>query len=227
MSRKFTQYAIDSVKADLEMLIDDGVSVSDYQNAMIRLGVALGEVLPEHKNAPILLVSTSEDADYLTKGCMMALEQRDIPFKLAVFWNHHYQINDVSVAPITQKYLQDGWRNCQSVVLLKSIISGSCVVRTNLLALLSELNEKELTQIIIAAPVMFIKGEAKLREDFPDEISEKFEFVTFALDSEREPNGVVIPGIGGEVYGHLGLEDQPAKLPSGYMPDVVSRLVFA
>ena len=227
MSRKLTDYTTAAERSDLDILIKVGVSVSAYKAAMTRLGFSLGSIYPVSEHWPVLLVSTSEDADFLTKGFMDALTQRQIPFKLAVFWNNHYQINGDSVAPITQKYLQDGWQYSHSVVLLKSVISGSCVVRTNLLALLAEIDVAFLERILVAAPVMFTGGEARLKADFPSEIANKFEFLTFALDDERSPDGRVIPGIGGEIYGHLGLADQPARLPNGYMPDVVSRLVFS
>ena len=63
-----------------------------------------------------------------------------------------------------------------------------------------------------------------MRKEFPDEIANKFNFISFRIDGERAEDGEVIPGIGGQVYQLLGIGDQPAL--NGYMPDVVKELAF-
>lgn len=224
--RKFTEFATQEIKNNLNILISEGVSVPEYQEAMKFLGRELGKLYSK-TDEELLIVSTSEDADYLTSGYISALEENDIPFKIAVFWNHHYSLNNgSSVAPITNRYIQNNFESCTNLVLLKSIISGSCVIRTNLLALLDSLNPDTINSIFIAAPVMHKNGEDGLKKEFPPFISEKFQFHTFAIDEEKDTAGNVLDGIGGEVYPHLGLSSQPALISSGYIPNLVYKQLF-
>ena len=74
---------------------------------------------------------------------------------------------------------------------------------------------------------MHDKSKDKLKNEFPDNICQKFEFRTFAIDSKKDKQGNVLDGIGGEVYPHLGFETQPALLKTGYMPNLVSKLLFS
>ena len=64
---------------------------------------------------------------------------------------------------------------------LNRLFSGSCVIRTNLLALLDSLNLGVIESISVAAPVMHVQSQEKLRKEFPDKICQKFEFLTFAI----------------------------------------------
>lgn len=226
MAREFKAYASKTDRHNLDKLIQEKTDVAEYQSSMYQLGFSLGQRF-DAKGKNVLLVSTSEDADYLSKGYLASLEKREISCFLAVFWNNHYVVNGKSVAPITQKYLQDGWKDAKKIVLVKSIISGSCVVRTNLIALLAELDIHKIDDITIAAPVMHKDSPDKLKQDFPKEIYSKFCFETFAIDDEKTKEGIVIPGIGGEVYSHLGLSDQPARIKEGYMPKIVEQKLFA
>ncbi len=175
-----------------------------------------------HGNVPVM--STAEDADFLQKGVSSALKKHDVETKLAIFWNNHYQLGDGkgSVAPIIHKFLEAGYENIQNVIIVKSVISGSCVVRTNLLELLDEVENAE--KVFVVSPVMYKDAEKSLRKEFPDEIANKFNFISFRIDGERAADGEVIPGIGGQVYQLLGIGDQPAL--NGYMPDVVKELAF-
>jgi hypothetical protein len=106
------------------------------------------------------------------------------------------------------------------LVVVKSVISGSCVVRTNLLALLERV---DVTKIYIVAPVVHKKAESTLINEFPPEVAAKFKFIYLAKDEERDSSGEVIPGIGGHVYQLLGLGDQPSR--TGYVPSLVKSLV--
>lgn len=229
--RKYTEFASEAIKQKLNTLIQKGVPVCAYQEAMVFLGEKLAESFVKEifvSNDKILLVSTSEDADYLTTGYVNFLRTKGIQYKLAVFWNHHYSLsNGTSVAPITQRFLQDGYQSCNKIVLLKSIISGSCVIRTNLLALLDSMRYEALSDIFVVAPVMHNKAEESLKKEFPESIVNKFQFITFAIDEEKDSQGNVLDGIGGEVYGHLGLESQPAKILGGYTPKLVEEYLFA
>ena len=228
--RTYTNFATPKVKKHLNTLITDQIPIKEYQDAMFALGQELGSNLQiaQNQDKQFLVVSTSEDADYLTSGFIDSLEERGINYKIAVFWNHHYSLKSGdSVAPIINSYIQEDVASCTKIVLLKSIISGSCVIRTNLLALLDSLNLEVIESISVAAPVMHVQSQKKLRKEFPDKICQKLEFLTFAIDSKKDEHGNVLDGIGGEVYPHLGFETQPALLQTGYMPKLVSNLLFS
>ena len=227
--RKYTDFITPEARTDLDTLLVPNVSVDDYRSAMYDLGSELGNLLPTPRSErPVLVVSTSEDADFLTAGYLSTLSKRGIPYKVAVFWNHHYALDSgESVAPIVRSYIQDGATSCTEIVLLKSIISGSCVIRTNLLALFASIDTATIESIFVAAPVMHEQGEERLKAEFPEDICRKFKFHTFAIDSERDKKGNVLDGIGGEVYPKLGFAAQPALLATGVMPKLVSGLMFS
>lgn len=69
------------------------------------------------------------------------------------------------------------------------------------------------------APVMYKDGMPNLIKEFPESVSSKFEFLTFAIDEDRLDNGEIVPGIGGMVYPRLGLGDIVAK--NSYIPEMV------
>ena len=220
-----------SMKLESKKLLDNLLRSNGnselYRNSMLKLGELLGEEVVNalsNTHGNVLVISTAEDADFLQKGVSSALKKHDVETKLAIFWNNHYQLGDGkgSVAPIIHKFLESGYENVQNVIIVKSVISGSCVVRTNLLELLDEVENAE--KVFVVSPVMYKDAEKSLRKEFPDEIANKFNFISFRIDGERASDGEVIPGIGGQVYQLLGIGDQPAL--NGYMPDVVKELAF-
>ena len=73
-------------------------------------------------------------------------------------------------------------------------------------------------RIFVVSPVMFEDSEERLKKEFPEDIAMKFTFRTFAVDNEKEGNNI-IPGIGGQVYGRLGLGDGQTK--NRYTPELV------
>lgn len=220
-----------SMKLESKKLLDNlllsNVNSELYRSSMVKLGELLGEEVVNalsNNHGNVLVISTAEDADFLQKGLSNALKKHDVVTKIAVFWNNHYQLGDGkgSVAPIIHKFLESGYENVQNVIIVKSVISGSCVVRTNLIELLDEVENAE--KVFVVSPVMYKDAEKSLRKEFPDEIANKFNFISFRIDGERASDGEVIPGIGGQVYQLLGIGDQPAL--NGYMPDVVKELAF-
>lgn len=219
--RQFSVYADDAAKTYLDGLLEHRNSPTDYRQDMIALGDHLGDVLAQQIShaSKCLIVTTAEDADFLAKGIFDTLRKNHTT-TAAVFWNNHYQINSGSVAPVVHKFLQPGFNESDTLVIVKSVISGSCVVRTNLLALLEQV---KVSTIYIVAPVVYKEAESTLRNDFPPEISSKFRFIYLAEDDKRDTSGEVIPGIGGHVYQLLGLGDQPSR--TGYMPTLISALV--
>lgn len=84
-------------------------------------------------------------------------------------------------SPIIKSYVElvD---NCQTLIIVKSIISTSCVVKTQLSRLINSIDPQK---IFIVAPVMYMNAEKSLRKEFPISVSNKFEFVTLAIDTEK------------------------------------------
>jgi hypothetical protein len=66
---------------------------------------------------------------------------------------------------------------------------------------------------------MFFSAETALSAEFEDSISSKFKFIYFAIDDKVNSSGEVLPGIGGEIYGRLGLENSDRK--NKYIPELV------
>ncbi len=217
---RYSAFAADEAKAALQTLLASTDNPKAYSSAMEALGQFLGELLDQRipSDRECLLASTAEDADFLSKGIYDRLTQHHVT-KAAVFWNNHYSIPGGSIAPVVHKFLEPGYEAAKILIIAKSVISGSCVVRTNILELIEHIDPEK---IFIVSPVMHSKSEAALRADFPSEIANKFEFLTFAVDEDKADDGEVKPGIGGQIYPLLGLKDQPAK--TGYMPDLVRRL---
>lgn len=196
-----------------------------YQQDMTILGIQLAKIFERKLNCSdkVLTVSTAEDADYLLSGIRKQLSSSNFRMKLVVFWNNHYSLSSgQSVAPIIHRYVESDYDDVNIIVIAKSVISGSCVVRTNLIALLEQVQRVD--KIYVVAPVMHKKAEENLRNEFPVEISDKFEFITFAIDEEKNPDGEVKPGIGGQIYELLGLVDQPVR--TGFIPQIVKNMVF-
>jgi hypothetical protein len=219
--RTYSHYSNDLSAELLNDLIKFSNAPSMYQNTMIGIGHFLGNIL-NTKVSPLskcLVASTAEDADFLAKGVTDSLANSHETFT-AVFWNNHYSIPGGSVAPIVHKYLQAGFEDADSLIVVKSIISGSCVVRTNILALIERLN---LNKIYIVAPIMHTESENALRSEFPPDIFNLFDFVYLAEDNEKDEFGEIKPGIGGQIYQLLGMQDQPVK--TGFVPEVVKQLV--
>jgi len=221
VNRSYSAFAAEEAKAGLRNLLSFVNNPESYSGEMRKLGSLLGKLLSDKisHSKSCLVVATAEDADFLGRGIYDSLKQEH-KTKAAVFWNNHYQIpGGSSIAPVVHKFLEPGYESTEVLIIAKSIISGSCVVRTNLLELIEDIQPQK---IFIVSPVMHSKSEESLRKEFPRSIADKFEFVVFATDGERTESGEVKPGIGGEVYPLLGLSDQPARL--GFMPKLVQEL---
>lgn len=219
--RDFSEYANSNAIHLLNDLLESTSSPEKYRNTMLKLGTELGaSIKAKLINSSCLVISTAEDADFLSRGIIESISSSSNKVYAGVFWNNHYQIsNGISVAPIVHKYLQQGFESSENLIVAKSVISGSCVVRSNILELIERLDAK---RIFIVSPVMHKNAEEKLRSEFPENISARFEFVYFAKDSQRDENsGEVTPGIGGMVYKLLGLSDQPVRV--GYVPQLVKE----
>lgn len=210
------------IKASLNALADKKTGVDEYRDAFRLLGIELGKVLAtEYKSISAnqtMLVCASEDADWLANGVEVGLGIGEL--KKSIYWSSReiVHVNEngskVEISPIEKAY-EEEINDCQLLIIVKSIISTSCVVKTQLTRLIGRVSPK---RIAIVAPVMYKDGAPNLMQEFPDEINNKFHFVTFAIDDERV-GSEVIPGVGGMVYPRLGLGNMEEK--NHYIPEMI------
>lgn len=213
------------VRCMLDKLADKSTGVDDYRDAFNKLGVELGKVLASEidgiSSEEIMLVCASEDADWLAAGVESGIGKGDL--KKSVYWSTRETVykdengGTLEISPIVKAY-EEPIENCRLLVVVKSIISSSCVVKTQLTRLIGKINPE---RIVIMAPVMYKDGVPNLKSEFPESVNSKFEFLAFAIDEVRLENGEVVPGIGGMVYPRLGLGDIAAK--NSYIPETVMR----
>lgn len=217
MSRHFSDYTSEIGVSNLARLADSSTNAQDYSNSLYLLGKELGNVLAEQiTDKNICVACTVEDADFLAKGIIDSLSILSSDISLACFWNQRQQA--LSIAPIIKKYCEPTVNNADVLVIVKSIISSACVVKTNITNLIQDI---EPNRIFIVAPVMHCDAQEKLNKEFPDIIAEKFEYIYFAIDDEKETNGNLVPGIGGNVYQRLGFKDQDDK--NKFIPELVKE----
>lgn len=223
--RSFSSYADQDSKKHLEKLLLSSLKgdTAQYRDTMKAIGCKLGKILSKkiEMNDVCLVASTAEDADFLTAGVFSGISSQKP--KLAVFWNHHHQVSSQSYAPIVHQYLEPGYEKSDVLIVVKSVLSGSCVVRANILALIESLSLK---RIFIVAPVVHKNSENALKREFTKSVSSMFEFIYLAKDEDKdEASGEVKPGIGGQIYSLLGLDKQPVF--TGYMPSIVQKLALS
>lgn len=208
--RTFEPWVSDAVRAHMEELLAAAAAGTPerYRASMRSLGMDLGERLRGSLpgEGDILVVTTVEDADFLGRGIVDALGVGD-RLKVFCYWNERDAVRDV--APIISKYEEPlDEPRVSAVVVVKSIISGACVVRTNLIEALDKLHHS--VPVFVVAPVMHVDARKKLRREFPTEVADRFKYVVCAFDTEKEGE-VIRPGIGGSVYELLGLGDKHTK----------------
>ena len=203
-------------------MADKGTSVEQYREAFRLLGVELGKILAseyiDSDADQTMLVCASEDADWLADGVESGFGKGEL--KKSIYWSSReiIHVNEdgskVEISPIEKAY-EEKIDNCSLLVVVKSIISTSCVIKTQLTRLIGKVKPERIT---IMAPVMYKDGVPNLMHEFPEEIKRKFHFYAFAIDDERI-GSEVIPGIGGMVYPRLGLGDMEQK--NQYIPEMV------
>ncbi|MGL4332169.1 MAG: hypothetical protein ACRCZQ_05115 [Bacteroidales bacterium] len=161
------------------------------------------------------MACSSEDSDWLASGLLSQFEDKHP--SVAIFWNERQMIGEYTLAPIVRSYIED-LSQCKTLIIVKSIIFTSCVVKTQLLRLISDITPE---RIIIVSPVFFKDADVHLKNEFPKEVSDKFEFVYFVMDTETNERSEVVPGIGGSVYERLGLGNNTTK--NKYVPELVKK----
>lgn len=223
--RTYTEYSDRDAMA--RWLVDELPKIQGnperYRSQMRQIGQHLGNCLisslRKTDSTDICVVCTVEDADFLARGLVEKLESVGYGSRIhfVCMWNEKIKDEGVSLTPIVRQYKENFDENNSTLVIVKSIISGACVVKTNLTRVISLSNPNT---IYIVAPVMFAGAEENLSREFPPGINLKFKFVHFATDSEKSGENVV-PGIGGSVYELLGLGNRKEK--NKYVPAIVKE----
>lgn len=208
MSRRYSTYLTNASKENLALLVKDSTNHNTYSNAMYLLGKELGNVLSAKidRTQRVCVACSVEDTDFLAKGIIEILTNNLIDVSLACFWNRRQP--NLSIAPILRKYQEPNVNNAKILIVVKSVISSACVVKTNLTNLIQKI---EPDIIFVVAPVIYKDAPLSLRQEFPEYISNKFQYIYFAEDSIKRENGELCPGIGGNVYQRLGFKDQDDK----------------
>jgi hypothetical protein len=222
--RKFSDYVTETAREFLQSLADR-VPPGEYREAMTGLGRELGRVVADRlpRTASILLICTNEDADFLARGVLEKLQAEQFGnIALACFWNERKKVTSnlaptLDTAAIVRRYVEPT-EAVDAFVVVKSVISSACVVRTNITEMVYDLDPR---RILVVAPVMYTGGRAGLEAEFEPEIARRFEYVWFAEDDVRKQDGEVVPGIGGSVYELLDIGTQETK--NQYSPDLVRQ----
>ena len=225
MSRTYTQFA--DRDAEARSLVDSvasaDVDVAQYRDQMRLLGVHLGQgvvqSLPKETPHDICVVCTVEDADFLARGLIESLEANGLGdrTRLLCLWNGKVRENGISISPVLRQYKERFDPAGTVFVVVKSIISGACVVKTNLTRALSSGSP---SAVYVAAPVMLKDAEKRLAAEFPTDLAKRFQYVWFATDDQKDGE-LVLPGIGGSVYERLGFAGEKEK--NRYMPAIVKE----
>lgn len=221
--RKYTTISQDDAEARylVDEIADLSIDVPRYRAVMEALGRKLAthmvKSIPVADNYDICVVCTAEDADYLAKGVIDTLNDCGMSsrVKLLCLWNDKIRKPALSLSPIIKQYKEEPTTQKVNYIIVKSIISGGCVVKTNLMRALSN---KNFNTIFIASPVMVTGAQARLEQEFPSTIARHFTYFSFAEDSDGSKENVE-PGIGGSVYARLGLGDEQTK--NKILPDIV------
>lgn len=209
---KFGLAAGAATEAALREIALTDTGVDRYRDVMHALGRTLGNCFCANVNVAaetVYVAMTVEDADFLGDGFLEALAEHGADdLRIACFWNRRAKTFGIDVAPIVQEYRDPYPEHIDHLVILKSIISGGCVVKTNLMHIL---DDAEPERIHVVSPVMMEWARDNLTHDFSEDIVDRFEFMALAVDNKLGPDGAAIPGIGGEVYERLGLGSQVEK----------------
>ena len=223
------EQAGDLAIAALDSLADISLDPQRYGDAMRTIGEALGRCFAAGCDVAVrnvYLAITVEDADFLASGITKGLQEAGAHVAVACFWNVRQKVNGISwldVATIADEYREPIPERLDHLIVVKSIISGACVVKTNLMHLL---DDAQSDRIHIMAPVVLAGAEKRLADEFDPEIAERFEYWLLATDAEKDQCGNVLPGIGGEIYSRLGFESQKGK--NAYLPQFIkSRFAVA
>lgn len=215
---------LNAARETLTVVQSKSTSVRDYRAAMQQLGSYLGAAMARseiRRGDVVCLGMTVEDADFLGRGAVKSLEDAGVKVSVACFWNERgdaFDLDWADMAPVVQQYREPAPERIDHLVILKSVISGACVVRSNLEYLFDEVSPG---RVHVAAPVMLEGADERLEKGFSKELAERFEYWTFEVDTVRTDEGEIVPGIGGEIYERLGLGSKQTK--NAFVPDFVKE----
>ena len=220
----WTTFATEPVKRLVELLPSQ--DINSYRETMMSLCGCLATTIAtsleneNNRGKPIYIACSVEDADFLAKGLLTSLEKTFSEIRFACFWNKSTiepdGVEDFEFSPILKQYKEMAANQECILIVVKSIISGACVVATNINNLMTELNP---ISIYIAAPVMLDNADKKLKSQFPTKYQSRFSFISFAIDNQKDQNGMILPGIGGSVYERYGFASEADK--NIYLPTIV------
>jgi hypothetical protein len=189
----------------------------EYRSAMQQLGTHLGTCI--YGRLPtgtrdVRVVCTVEDADFMAKGVIQKLEEKGLKIYLLCLWNDSIKEHGISISTILKTYDEVPRSDSTILIVVRSIMSDACVVKTNITRAVSISNPEI---VFIVSPVM-IDGEAdELTQSFPSRISDKFEYIHFATGPDNESD--VVAGIGKSDCELMGLWNGSTK--NKYMPQIV------
>jgi hypothetical protein len=222
--RTFTKFSTSEVKLLLQDLLDSATDSQKYRASMQSLGLHLAASLfqvqsfLERTSLDICVACSVEDADFLASGFIDGLKARGIEdsrLKLVCFWNERIKsfvgesAETFDIAPIIKTYREVKDLSNSVLVIVKSIISGACIVKTNLSDLIDDSTPQ---QIFVLAPVMLKGAKKRLETEFSKDVAAKFQYLAFAEDDQKLGE-FVDPGIGGSVYERLGFDDKNSYVP--------------
>ena len=212
--RNFAKGVSPETVSTLELLVNKKTSRRAYGAAFYRLGQLLAERLSNvDLGKKVLLVCTSEDADFLARGLFESIKKptqsNRSSVAFACLWQERFDPvpngmnrKRFEVAPIIKRYEEPIEDNIDSLIVVKSIIASSCVVRH---ALLDTVDRKHPKRIYVVSPVIARGASESLKAEFPRKVASLFKFIYFAEDDSPDADGMVWPGIGGNVYQRLPL----------------------
>ena len=209
------QLIIKRVQEYLQALSDPCLSSERYGDVFCSIGEEMGNVIAgyiQNGGSHTKLICTAEDADFLVRGVLNTLSKHSINPSLTVFWHKRRTIGSINIAPIVMKY-DEPINVCDTMIVVKSIISSSCTISTQITELFDKLNPKT---TLIFAPVIYKDAIPNLLTEFPPCITETFRFLYVREDSILNEN-IVVPGIGGDVEQRLGiqrLDNTAERIPS-------------
>ena len=209
--REFSAEATDEYRKLIALMFEKNTSVEQYRAAMFELGQGLAALVSDRlplssSKLDVCLACTVEDADFLANGLLDSLEKSrpDLSLKLACFWNREsidpQGFEDCDIAPVIKTYKEEPLAKDCVIVIVKSIISGACVVATNITHLVSDLDP---TKIFVVTPIMLTDSADRLRKHFSEELMKRFTFISFATETETDRSI--------SVYQHYGWKDSSDK----------------
>lgn len=213
--RRYTELATEGSSARMlvDKIADKSLSSSQYRETMIEIGRALAAELSERMSdskEDVYVVCTVEDADFLARGIIEVMNDRGFKsrLKLMCLWNGKIREEGISLSPVLKQYKELVATEKAFFIVVKSIISGACVVKTNLTRAISSVTPEK---IFVVSPVLREGAQQRLQREFSPAIADKFEFLWFATDFTKTGENVE-PGIGGQVYERLGLGSEETKI---------------